>query len=247
MKYLNRLLALALLAVVYTACNNDEEEPHDPVQQAIIDDEVLVTYLQSHYYNDETETIDTLESTSNTSLYDDSRLGIDDDIVANDIDYKLYYLVLNEGANDRPSTVDSVFTRYSGSLLTTGSGFDANDNIWFTLGFTPNDVILGWTYGFTHFKSGDNISVPDEPLAFENTGEGYLFMPSGLAYGTTALPGIPENSCLVFEVELKLVNYRDQDLDGTLSKNEDANGNGNPNDDDTDGDGVPDYLDADNP
>ncbi|MDA8596533.1 FKBP-type peptidyl-prolyl cis-trans isomerase [Flavobacteriaceae bacterium] len=246
MKYLNRLLALALLAVVYTACNNDDdEEPHDPVQQAIIDDEILVAYLQSHYYNDETETIDTLESTSSPSLYDDSRMGIDD-VLANEIDYKLYYFVLNEGVNDRPSTVDSVFTRYSGSLLD-GDAFDANDNIWFTLGFTVNDVILGWTYGFTHFKSGDNISVPDEPLAFENTGQGYLFMPSGLAYGNNFVAGIPENSNLIFEIELKMVRYRDHDLDGTLSKDEDVNGNRNPTDDDTDGDGVPDYLDADNP
>ncbi|MGB0777200.1 MAG: FKBP-type peptidyl-prolyl cis-trans isomerase [Flavobacteriaceae bacterium] len=242
MKYLNRLLALALLAVVYTACNNDDEEPHDPVQQAIIDDEALVTYLQSHYYNDETETIDTLESTSSPSLYDDSRMGIDD-IVENDIDYKLYYLTLNEGANDSPSTVDSVFTKYSGTLLSTGSGFDANDNIWFQL----DAVIKGWSYGFTHFKSGDNISVPDEPLAFENTGHGYLFIPSGLAYQNNIVGGIPENSNLIFEVELKMVYYRDHDLDGTLSKDEDVNGNRDLTDDDTDGDGVPDYLDRDNP
>lgn len=258
MKYLNKFVFIGMLGLIAIGCNNDEEDVHDPVEQAIIDDEEIVTFLQSHYYDDTEEKIDTITS-GQTSLYDDQRMIVDN-VERDDIDYKLYILQLNAGGdaalaespetgeNISPSTVDSVFTKYSGYLISTGYQFDSNDNIWFTLGFDPRfDVIQGWTYGFTHFTSGFNTSVVDEPLSFEKTGHGYLFIPSGLAYGNNFVNSIPENANLAFEIELKLVNWRDQDGDGTLSKDEDANGNGNPQDDDTDGDGTPDYLDPDNP
>lgn len=241
MKYLNRIVLLCLLSAVWMACGgDDDEEPFDPVQQAIIDEELIVDYLQSHFYNAEKNSLDTIYD-NQTSLWDDDRLGIDN-ITENDIDYKLYYLTLEEGVDKTPSTVDSVFTRYNGTLMATGTSFDSNDNIWFTL----DAVIKGWAYGFTHFKSGINTSQPDEPLSFEGTGKGFLFMPSGLAYQNSFLNGIPENSNLIFEIELKQVVHRDHDLDGTLSKDEDVNGNRDLTDDDTDGDGVPDYLDSDN-
>jgi FKBP-type peptidyl-prolyl cis-trans isomerase FkpA len=80
---------------------------------------------------------------------------------------------------------------------------------------------------------------------YENYGEGYLFIPSGLAYGNRAQSIIPQNSPLVFKIELHDVNFADHDNDGILSSNEDLDGDGNVKNDDTDGDLIPNYLDAD--
>ena len=253
MKYLNRFVFIGMLGLIAIGCNKDQEEVHDPVEQAIIDDEAIVSYLQSHYYDDSEKEIDSITD-GQTSLYDDPRMIVDD-VKENDIDYKLYILQLEAGGDDTlpespdtgenisPSTVDSVFTKYTGTLISTGYQFDSNDNIWLTL----DQVIKGWSYGFTYFTSGFNTSMPDQPLSFEKTGHGYLFIPSGLAYGNNFVNSVPENANLAFEIELKLARWRDHDGDGTLSKDEDANGNGNPQDDDTDGDGVPDYADSDTP
>lgn len=241
MKYLKQLILFGLLSLVWIACSDDDERaPVDPAEQAIVDDELITLYLQSHFYNSEDNSLEPI-SDNETSLWDDDRLGIDE-ILENDVDYKLYYLTIEEGVDKTPSTVDSVFTKYNGRYMSNGSIFDANDNIWFTL----DRVIKGWTYGFTHFKSGINTSQPDEPLSFENTGKGFLFIPSGLAYGNNPSNPSFQNMNLIFEIELKQVLHVDHDQDGVLSKDEDANGNGDLTDDDSDGDGIPDYLDSDN-
>ncbi|MGB0837957.1 MAG: FKBP-type peptidyl-prolyl cis-trans isomerase [Flavobacteriaceae bacterium] len=253
MKYLNKFVFIGMLGLIAIGCNNDEEDVHDPVEQAIIDDEAIVSYLQSHYYDDSEMEIDSITD-GQTSLYDDPRMIVDN-VNQNDIDYKLYVLQLEAGGDDTlaespetgenisPSTVDSVFTKYTGFLMSTGYEFDSNDNIWFRL----DEVVKGWAYGYTHFTSGFNTSVVDQPLSFEKTGHGYLFIPSGLGYGNNFVNSIPENANLAFEIELKLAFWRDHDGDGTLSKDEDVNGDRDLTDDDTDGDGIPDYVDPDNP
>ncbi len=242
MKYLNRFLALSLFVALFLSCNGDEEDNFDPAVQSLEDDEALVTFMKSHYYNEAEDSVDTLTSNDRVSLFLDPRLK-SEAITENEVDYTLYYLLLEEGTNESPSMVDRVFTDYTGYFTSNLNAFDSNEDIWFNL----TAVIRGWSYGFPKFKSGMNNSVPGEPLSFDGTGKGYLIIPSGLAYGHNPgglLSGFADQN-LIFKIELKFVEYLDQDGDGILSKDEDSNGNGNLEDDDTDGDGIPNYLDSD--
>jgi hypothetical protein len=256
---IKNLIVLFTLIITIVACNKDDNSSannFDAAAQAIIDDETLIEYLQSHYYIPATEgedfgTVDTIMN-NETSLYDN--LGEDlkvQQITQDDIDYKLYYFMLNEGADENPTRYDSVFVKYRGFRLDS-TKFD--ENISFN---TPRawldliNVIEGWKYGFPNFKSGINISQVGEPITLENTGKGVLFFPSGLAYGNVGTNANVddgfENESLIFHIELGLVIRSDHDNDGVLTINEDLNADGELDtvNDDTDQDGIPDYFDVD--
>ncbi|KAF3919727.1 hypothetical protein ABW20_dc0107238 [Dactylellina cionopaga] len=80
-----------------------------------------------------------------------------------------------------------VSMRYIGKL-TDGKVFDSNKKGKpFTFNLGKGDVIKGWDIGVAGMKVG---------------GERKLVIPPNLAYGSKALPGIPKNSTLVFEVKL---------------------------------------------
>ncbi|MFM8951891.1 MAG: FKBP-type peptidyl-prolyl cis-trans isomerase, partial [Planctomycetaceae bacterium] len=89
--------------------------------------------------------------------------------------------VVGTGAQPSSSTA-TVRVNYEGRLLD-GTRFDGNTNTSFQL----NGVIPGWTEGLASMRVG---------------GRRQLIVPANLAYGTTARPGIPANSTLVFDVEL---------------------------------------------
>ncbi len=233
---------IVMLAVAVFSCNNDDDdkEKHDPVAQALIDDDLLVEFLQSHYLTPEKE-IDTILN-DETSLYELVKIK---DVEKNDINYKLYYYIDQEGSGINPSMNDSVQMVYRGFLLDS-TMFDQNlsyasKRSWLAL----TNVIDGWRYGMPNYKSGDKVIYPDESFGYENTGEGIIFMPSGLAYGEFASPTIPANSCLYFFVGLGKVVIADSDNDGLTNNEEDLDQDGNANNDDTDEDGVPNFLDVD--
>jgi hypothetical protein len=236
MKIKNVLIILTIGLVIY-ACGKDDEESFDAAGQAILDDAELIEYLETHYLNEDDGGIWTIDA-DQTPLINQVDTQ---EIIENDIDYKLYYLTEEEGTTINPEVTDSVLTTYTGMLLDS-TVFDRSRNLtWFSL----TSVIRGWSYGFTNFKGGNKIINPDESFYYEEYGEGYLFIPSGLAYGNRGSSSIPPNSPLVFEITLQDVNPADHDNDSILSNIEDLNGNFNPNDDDTDGDNVPNYLDVD--
>ncbi|MDG2436180.1 MAG: FKBP-type peptidyl-prolyl cis-trans isomerase [Polaribacter sp.] len=141
--------------------------------------------------------------------------------------------------------MDSVFVKYFGQRIVNtdsiSNSFDNNNGIWFTL----NSVIRGWTFGYTKFKGGDNIT-DNGPITYENGGNGILFIPSGLAYSNQGKGPILANESVFFYINLfDFVQDTDHDNDGIPSINEDVDGNGDPRDDDTDKDGVPNYSDID--
>lgn len=249
---LKRILILFILFTGVIACNNDDDanDNFDAAAQAVMDDAALIAYLQSHYYipaeDDEIfGTIDTILN-NESSLYD--ALGDElkiQDITFDDIAYKQYYLMVNEGGYDNPTRYDSIFVKYRGFTLDSLK-FDESTsfntpNAWLDLTF----LIQGWKYGFPNYKSGINVSVPGEPITIENTGKGVLFMPSGLAYGNGE--SSLSNEPLVFHIELGLVIRSDHDNDGVLTRYEDLNEDGELDsvNDDTDEDGIPDYFDRD--
>ena len=237
MKFKNILFILAVSAVIFSCKKDDDNASFDAAKQALEDDVTLVDYLQKHYLDEADGGIWTIKN-GETSLMEQVEVQ---NITKNDISYKLYYLKLSEGVSISPSRVDSVLTTYTGMLLDS-TVFDSRSTmIWLPL----TGVIDGWSYGFTNFKGGTKVLNPDESFYYENTGKGYLFIPSGLAYGNNGQSVIPPNSPLVFQINLLDVNIADHDNDGVASYLEFPIGSDDYKTFDTDKDGIPNYLDAD--
>jgi len=237
MKY---IIILLIAVSIFSCKKDDEEEKHDPVAQAILDDAELVEFLQTHYLNSDNEI--ELITDGETPLYNEVET---DDIYFNNIDYKMYRYMGNEGVGIKPSSSDSIQCLYKGYLLNRAK-FDQNltyttSRSWFHL---PN-LILGWRYGFPHYKAGEKISYPDESFGYENAGQGIIFIPSGLAYGPSGSYTIPPNSPIYFTIELGAVVAADADNDWVVNSDEDLDQDQIVTNDDTDNDGVPNYLDVD--
>jgi len=237
---------LILLITFFSCSKSDNDVPFDAAAQAVLDDETLVEYLQSHYYipaenNEPFGTVDTIMN-NETPLFSQVETQ---NVTHNDINYKLYHLLVNTGVNDNPTRYDSVFVKYRGFLLDS-TKFDESTSFNATRAWLDlTSVIQGWRYGFPNFKSGENISEPGEPINFTNNGKGILFIPSGLAYGNTGASSILPNSSLLFHIELALVVRADNDNDGVLNKDEDLDGDGDVIDEDTDGDLMANFVDPD--
>jgi FKBP-type peptidyl-prolyl cis-trans isomerase len=173
------------------------------------------------------------------------------------IDYKLYYLVVNEGNTlKKPTRVDEVLIAYKGlylenqsGVLGTNSVFEENPipNSLFKLLSTTGSAIRGWLEVIPEFGTGtvDTTANPNGTNQYQNFGVGAIFIPSGLAYFNQAVSTIPSYSPLVFTIKLYDLKRADQDGDKIESIYEDLNNNGIFTDDDTDGDGVPNYGDFD--
>jgi len=237
---LKYFLYILLVAAFFSCSDDDEKDKFDPVAQALIDDDILVNFLQSHFINED-KRVDTIMN-GEIPLYDYIDI---EDVTVNDIKYKLYYWTDVEGIGKNPTKNDSVQIKYQGFTVDSIK-FDQNlsftsKNSWLMLPRT----ILGWQYGIPHFKEGQKIIFPDESFDYVNTGKGVIFMPSGLAYGNTSQGAIPQNGVLYFYIELGSVRIIDTDEDGVPDYSEDLNNNKDVNDDDTDEDGIPNYLDRD--
>jgi len=99
-------------------------------------------------------------------------------------DSGLWYQVINQGGGVQAYKTATVNVIYSGYLLN-GTPFDESPTTGST--FSLNSVIEGWTEGIPKLKEGGN---------------GKLIIPSKLGYGTKVVGDIPENSVLIFDVEL---------------------------------------------
>jgi len=241
---LNFSLPILILFIAFLSCNKDDDNtiPHDPVAQALLDDDELVAYLQSHYYipavDDEVfGTIDTIMN-NEPSLFSTIQKQ---EVTEDDVKYNLYHYIENVGLNNSPTKTDSVLVNYRGFLLDSTKFDERLAYTWLPL----TSVIRGWSHGFIKYKDGTNISEAGKPLKFEDTGNGIMFIPSGLAYANFGTANIGVNKSLIFHIKLGLVERADHDNDLVLSNIEDINGDGNANNDDTDGDNAPDYLDID--
>ncbi len=235
-RYSLAILVLIFLSVFSCKKNKIPTAPKvDPVAQAVVDNDSLVKYLDTHYLNTDGN-IWTIKN-GERPLSDDV---ITQDITFKDVSYKLYYLVQSEGTTIAPKRTDSILVKYSGFLLDS-TKFDSRVLSWIDL----TQVVEGWKDGFPHFKGGDKIINADESISFINNGKGFLFFPSGLGFRDVGSNSIPANSPLIFKIELDQVVRADHDNDGVLSYLEDVDGNGEVANDDTDGNGVPNFLDND--
>lgn len=99
----------------------------------------------------------------------------------------LYYVINKQGNSTYPKSNSQVKVAYKG-YFTDGSVFDQSDKNGIIFGL--QEVIKGWTEGIPYFSEG---------------GSGTLLIPSSLGYGSKGTSGIPENSVLIFDINLLTV------------------------------------------
>ena len=274
---LNKIVSILLLAMLVFSCNKDDDDtveiipPRDRGEQAIADDQALIAYLSTHFYNYE-------DFSSPSEDFDyivrfDTIAGVNSDkapIIDSDalmtktvnyqgVDQQLYILKIREGEGPSPKYTDSVLVGYEGVTLKDVT-FDSNTQtpIWFNLSgyeaynqdgstFIAGTVINGFAEGLEEFNAGTGFEIlPDNTIKWNNDfGVGAIFMPSGLGYFSATRTNIPAYSPIIFSVNLYRINEADHDRDGIPSYLEDINGDGDVFDDDIDGDGLSNHSDND--
>ncbi len=126
---------------------------------------------------------------------DKKQAEIDDEIISdyiskNNLDATktasgLYVVIDEPGIGEHPTINSTVRVAYRG-YFTNNNPFDDSDTS--GISFSLSNVIEGWQEGIPYFKPGGN---------------GTLLIPSALGYGRSARPGIPANSVLIFDIDLK--------------------------------------------
>ena len=133
----------------------------------------------------------TLGSCDKTDHLEEGRLEIeaylaDNGLTAEQTPEGVYYIIDQAGTGGHPNLSSKVTVHYEGFLLD-GSKFDSSIDRGQAATFNLTGVIEGWQIGIPLFQRG---------------GKGTLLIPSTLAYGSSARPGIPANSVLRFTVQL---------------------------------------------
>lgn len=167
---------------------------------------------------------------------------------SDNVEYKVYYLVISEGGGEKPFIHDNVFTSYVGYNLDRSSFDSYPFGVW--SGYPSNgsvgEFISGYRQILQQIKTASGIiDNGDGTYSYDNPGRVVVFIPSGLGYFSSSQTQIDAYAPIIFDIKLITSKEVDHDNDGILDKYEDVNGNGNLWDDDTDGDGKPNFLDLD--
>ncbi|WP_347922272.1 FKBP-type peptidyl-prolyl cis-trans isomerase [Pontimicrobium sp. SW4] len=262
MKFRYYLLALLGLSLMFNACNkSDDDTPKEPVdvvdrgEQQIKDNDSIIGYLETHYYNSGDFVSNPNPSMNDlviTKLEDGETVPVEHTLLIDAVDtkttvfsetnYEYYVLKLNQGAGDTPNFSDTVRLNYSGNLLDE-SVFDNSVN---PVDFDLTSLIRGWALAIPEFSTSESfVENGDGTVSYYNPGVGVMFLPSGLGYFSGVSPGIPIYSPLIFRFELFQTRVNDHDGDGVPSYLEDIDGDLNVANDDTNDNTVPDYNDPD--
>ena len=259
-KFFQTFFAFIIVLISVFSCSEDmlntAEPPRDYAEQYEVDNDSLINYLKTHYYNYEdfqSPPADELVefeinsipegNTSLVSLFD--QVSTETITITNaddeEIEHNYYYIIAREGEGESPSVADSTYVTYKGSLLS-GTVFDERTTpVWFDL----TDLVRGFSDFTTKLKRGSYTESTDGTVDFMNFGAGMVFMPSGLGYYSQASGVISSYSPLIFTVNLLTYKQTDHDNDGVPSILEDLNGDRYLINDDTDSDTLPNYRDSD--
>lgn len=262
-RILKKSVLLISTILFISSCSTDDNNVNtiidlEPVlDQYILENDSIVTYMKTHFYNYEDFqnlasnssvdlVIDTIagDNSNKVSIFDQITTFTVDIVDENDeiVPHNMYYIINREGNGQNPSVADSVFVSYKGFRPYSDDVFDSKpfpvwlDNVFNIRGFKE----------FTSFlKRGDVIINNDGTYDFENFGIGFVIMPSKLGYYDNSTSKIPAYSPLIFQVNLHTLNVTDHDLDTINSIEEDLNGDNDLFNDDTDEDGIPNFQDID--
>ena len=262
MNYKYSKIFLFLLVLAIFSCEEDEETiisvpESDRTEQQVIDNDSLVGYLNTHYYNS-SEVNDMTNPSINDLMFielldgeevpSDHSLLIDNVEIKTtthmDVEYMYYVLKIKQGEGEMsPEFTDDIKVNYWGAL-TDGTVFDQTT--------TPivNDLstfIPGWHRVLPDFNTSDSFeSNIDGSVSYSGYGMGAMFIPSGLGYFSTYQDGIPTYSNLIFKFELMQTESNDHDSDNIPSYMEVSDSNQyDLYGFDTDEDSAPDFLDTD--
>jgi hypothetical protein len=267
MKIKNYTVFLLVLVIGFSGCKKNDDDivtvpERDRTEQQLVDKDSLLGYLSTHYYNASTFEIPGNYKTSDLIISelpkdangnylelpdpDNNTLLIDAvDIRTTtylDVEYEYYILNINQGGGSLPNFTDNININYSGNLMDE-TVFDSTIN---SVVLDLINLLQGWRNVLVEFSTADGSYVinPDGTVQYNNYGFGAMFLPSGLAYFSSAPSGIPLYSNLIFKFELYQASPNDHDGDGIFSHLEDLDNNKNAYDDDTDEDNIPNFLDA---
>lgn len=268
---------LPLISIVLFSCNNDDNTkitpPRDYEVQYPVDLDSIESYLKTHSFSVvevdgltdvKIDTFIVGNTEGKVSIWDNTEYPLQFKMVKNDsrstylvdgrvsdpVDYKMYYLLINEGGGASTTRFDSTYVSYRGWKLDNEQFDISNQPIWATFPQIQSGEI-SLISGFRQFTPLLKAAIPpfvagpDGQVTYNNSGVGVVFLPSGLGYYNSSQINIPAYSPLVFTVRLHTVRERDHDSDGILSKYENGSGVEDLFTVDTDGDTVPDFLDID--
>ncbi|MDG1824266.1 MAG: hypothetical protein P8H45_05185 [Flavobacteriaceae bacterium] len=258
------LFFLFVLAFIFIQCDDTTRSvitpPRDYEEQRTADNDSIISFLQSHYYNYEEyanaasgERVEfTIDSLVNSP---DKRPMIDQveehevqvkDQDGNFITHTMYVIPnVRVGVGDSPTISDDVYITYKGMFLD-GYSFDQSEQqIW----FPGLSTIQGFYELYPFIKRGTwEVDPATGLITYDGFGTAIAIMPSALGYyGSQSSPNGRQYAPLIFAVDLYTFTTADHDEDSVPTSEEDIDGNRHFTDDvdDTDGDGIPNYLDND--
>ena len=217
-----------MLIVSIISCSPDDDTissvpENDRTEQQVVDNDTLVYYLNSHYYNaSEVNALanPTIADVVITELTEGETLPVGAALLITDVElktttyldveYDFYILKINQGNSAAsPRFCDKVRVRYAGSLMD-GEEFEVKLS---PIDFDLASVIPGWSRVMPEFNVGTFMANTDGTVSYDGYGMGVMFLPSGLGYYATYSSSIPSYSNLVFKFELLQTETADHDSD----------------------------------
>ena len=263
MKFRLYILLITILLVGFSCGDDDDdgiiEVPEaDRTEQQVIDNDSLVSYLQSHY-------VDASLLSNNPAIFfteininqlpDDGELPNPDqnslliDIVETltttyfDVEYEYYILKINQGGSENsPNFSDKVRVSYEGTLMD-DTVFDSSST---PVDFDLTSTIAGWGRVLPEFNIAEDFVInSDGTVTYNNPGIGIMFLPSGLGYYSAAAGSVPVYSNLIFKFKVFQSELNDHDFDNVPSHLEDINEDYDLTNDNSDNDTFADFVDSD--
>jgi hypothetical protein len=263
MKFKLYIFLIAILLLGFS-CGDDDDDgviqvpEADRTEQQVIDNDSLVTFLQSHYVDASLLTNNTtilLNEIEINHLPEDGELPNPNqnslliDMVETltttyfDVEYEYYILKINQGGSQNsPNFSDKVRVSYEGTLMD-DTVFDSSST---PVDFDLTSTIAGWGRVLPEYNNAEDFVInSDGTVTYNNPGIGIMFLPSGLGYYSAAAGSVPVYSNLIFKFKVFQSEVNDHDFDNVPSHLEDLNGDYDLTNDDTDEDTFADFVDSD--
>ena len=263
MKFKLYILLITILLLGFSCGDDDDdgivEVPEaDRTEQQVIDNDSLVSFLQSHYVDESLLTnnptilfneieINQLPEDGELPNPDQNSLLIDmvETLTTTyfDVEYEYYILKINQGGSENsPNFSDKVRVSYEGTLMD-DTVFDSSST---PVDFDLTSTIAGWGRVLPEYNNAEDFIVnSDGTVTYNNPGIGIMFLPSGLGYYSAAAGTVPVYSNLIFKFKVFQSELNDHDFDNVPSHLEDLDGDYDLTNDNSDDDSFADFVDSD--